>query len=102
MPNFYLMFYVYVLYSLKDHKLYKGFTSDIAKRLLRHNRGGNASTAKRKPFVLVHLENFEHKEQALEREHYLKTPDGGVALKTFLINQKILTDNGALNIGSSG
>jgi putative endonuclease len=93
------MFYVYILFSLKDKKLYKGFTADIAKRLLRHNRGGNASTAKRKPFVLIHLEAFVLKEKALERERYLKTPAGGVALKAFLINQKILSEDGALNTG---
>jgi len=68
---------VYVLYSLKDHKLYKGSTSDIAKRLIRHNSGGNASTAHRKPFVLVHLESFPDKSTALKRENYLKSPEGG-------------------------
>ncbi|RLD38759.1 MAG: hypothetical protein DRI89_14095 [Bacteroidetes bacterium] len=49
------MYFVYVLYSLKDHKLYKGYTSNIEKRLLKHNSGGNKSTAHRKPFVIVHV-----------------------------------------------
>ena len=62
------MYFVYVLYSLKDNKLYKGSTSDVSKRLLRHNSGGNRSTAHRKPFVLVHIEIFPDKSSALERE----------------------------------
>ncbi len=86
------MHFVYVLYSLKDHKLYKGCTSDISKRLLRHNNGGNASTANRKPFVLVHLETFEDKASALKRENYIKSPEGGFKLKEFLRKQKILDD----------
>jgi putative endonuclease len=67
------MHFVYVLYSLKDHKLYKGSTSNIQKRIIRHNSGGSKSTAHRKPFVLVHIEQFEDKSTALKREIYLKT-----------------------------
>jgi len=87
------MYYVYVLYSLKDNKLYKGYTSDILKRLLRHNSGGNKSTAHRKPFVLVHVEQFEDKSDALKREKYLKTAEGGSKLNEFLKMQKILDEN---------
>src|SRR5690606_25882636 len=52
------MHYVYVLYSFKDQRLYKRSTSDISKRLLRHNLGSNRSTALKRPFVLVHVEAF--------------------------------------------
>jgi len=65
------MYAVYVLYSLKDNKLYKGSTSNVQKRFLRHNSGGNKSTAHRKPFVLIHIEQFEDKSSALRRESYL-------------------------------
>jgi GIY-YIG catalytic domain len=57
------MFFVYVLFSLKDGRLYKGFTSNIQNRLLKHNSGGSTSTAHRKPFVLVHIEQFELKHE---------------------------------------
>jgi putative endonuclease len=53
------MHFVYILYSLKDYRLYKGATSNLQKRLIKHNSGGSTSTAKRKPFVLVHVEQFE-------------------------------------------
>ena len=90
------MYFVYVLYSLKDHKLYKGSTSDISKRLLRHNSGGNKSTAHRKPFILVHVEIFPDKDSALKRESYLKTPEGGFKLKEFLRKQNILNEENLL------
>lgn len=90
------MFFVYVLYSLKDHKLYKGSTSDVPKRLLRHNRVGNRSTAHRRPFVLVHVEAFVDRPSALRRESYLKGIEGGSKLKSFLRGQGILGDDGRL------
>ncbi|MBI9037693.1 MAG: GIY-YIG nuclease family protein [Bacteroidales bacterium] len=37
------MCFVYVLYSLKDHRLYKGCTSNIQKYLIKHNSGGSKS-----------------------------------------------------------
>lgn len=47
--------------SLKDHRLYKGTCEDFPKRFIRHNSGGNKSTAHRKPFVLIHIEIFQEK-----------------------------------------
>ena len=92
------MHFVYVLYSLKDNRLYKGYTSNIQKRLLRHNSGGSNSTAKRKPFVLVHIEQFENKSDALKREIYLKTLEGGSRLIDYLKSKNILNENNKLKI----
>jgi putative endonuclease len=91
------MHFVYVLYSLKDHKLYKGATSNIQKRFLKHNSGGSKSTANRKPFVLVHVEIFQQKSDALKRELYIKSLEGGSKLIEFLNKQNILNQNGQLN-----
>jgi putative endonuclease len=91
------MHFVYVLYSLKDHKLYKGATSNIQKRFLKHNSGGSKSTAHRKPFVLVHVEIFQQKSDALKRELYIKSLEGGSKLIEFLNKQNILNQNGQLN-----
>lgn len=75
------MYYFYILYSLKDHKLYKGSCEDFPKRFLRHNSGGNKSTAHRKPFVLIHLEIYNDKKDALIRERFLKSLEGSTELK---------------------
>ena len=48
------MFYVYVLKSKKDNKLYIGYTKDLKKRIQIHNSGKNFSTAQRGPFSLVY------------------------------------------------
>jgi predicted GIY-YIG superfamily endonuclease len=56
----------------------------MSKRLHRHNSGGNASTAHRKPFVLIHVEQFENKSKALKRELFLKSVEGHTKLKDFL------------------
>ena len=92
------MIEVILLYSLKDYKLYKGATSNLQKRIIRHNSGGSKSTAHRKPFVLVHVEQFEDKSMALKRELDLKTLEGGSKLIEFLKKQKILNENGMLNV----
>jgi len=93
------MYFVYVLYSLKDYRLYKGFTSNIQKRLIKHNSGGSTSTAKRKTFVLIHIEQFEDKTNALKRELFLKTLEGGTQLKLYLQKQHILDEHEQLTLG---
>jgi len=38
------MFYVYVLKSIKDEKVYIGYTSDLVKRIEKHNSKKSKST----------------------------------------------------------
>lgn len=87
------MFYFYVLYSLKDHKLYKGYSADIGSRFLKHQAGGTTSTKNRRPLVLIYLEVFHSKKEALDRERWAKSKDGGPKLKA------ILQQNGILDAG---
>jgi len=93
------MYYLYVLYSLKDGNLYKGTSSDPAKRFIRHNSGGNKSTAHRKPFVLLLLEEFIDKSEAQRLERYYKSLEGGTELKQMLVAKGILSpDNYLLSV----
>ncbi|MDO8436386.1 MAG: GIY-YIG nuclease family protein [bacterium] len=66
------MFYVYVLKSKKDNKLYIGYTKDLKKRIQEHNTGKNFSTAQRGPFSLVYYEAFKSQKDATTREKQLK------------------------------
>ena len=66
------MFYVYILKSKKDGKLYIGYTSNLRIRISQHNKGENKSTAHRRPFFLVYYEAFSIKSDALKREKNLK------------------------------
>ena len=66
------MFSVYVLKSSITEKYYIGQTSDIDKRLLYHNSGYSKSTKAGIPWKLVYSENFDTRQQAMNREAELK------------------------------
>ena len=70
------MYYVYVLQSLKNSSLYTGFTEKLKKRILEHNQGLNISTQKCKPWKIVYYEAYLFKEDALNREKFLKSGSG--------------------------
>jgi len=75
------MFYTYVLQSLKDKKLYIGFTEDLKKRFFEHNHGKIKATKGRSPFRLVYYETCLMKNLAVKREKYFKTGFGRRFLK---------------------
>lgn len=81
-----LPYCVYVLHSLKDHKNYIGYTSNLLERLKNHNSGGTRSTASRRPLELIFCEFHQFKQQALKREKYLKSSSGKRYLKLILKN----------------
>ena len=66
------MFFVYILKSQKDGKLYIGYTKDLRQRLKKHNLGLVKSTNSRKPFRLVYYEAYFVQKDATHREHNLK------------------------------
>jgi putative endonuclease len=68
------MFTVYVLYSERYDKIYVGFTSNLEQRLLSHNELGTKEwSIKFRPWVVIHTELFESKQEAMKREKELKT-----------------------------
>ena len=66
------MFYVYVLKSSRDGRLYIGYTKDLKQRLKEHNSGKVSSTAKRMPLSFVYYEAFKSQQDATAREQKLK------------------------------
>jgi putative endonuclease len=66
------MYYVYVLKSKKDDKLYFGSTTDLRRRLSEHNDGLVPSTKPRRPFVLRYYEAYYKEHDARKREASLK------------------------------
>ena len=76
--------YVYILQSLKDGKFYIGETHDVAARLLFHNSGKQRSTKNRIPFIVVLIEQFENRKDALAREKQIKNWKGGEAFKKLI------------------
>lgn len=75
------MYFTYVLKSLKDQKLYIGFTFDLKRRVEEHNKGLVNATKNRRPFVIVYYEACLSEEKAVKREKYFKTGFGRRFLK---------------------
>ncbi len=74
-------YYVYVLQSLKDLKLYIGYTTDIKRRITEHSLGSVSSTKYRRPLRLIHYEYFIDEKDAKARERFLKSGFGRMQLK---------------------
>ena len=66
------MFYVYVLKSNENTKLYIGYTNDLKRRIQEHNKGKNFSTAHKGTFSLIYYESFRFQKDATTREKQLK------------------------------
>jgi len=76
------MYTVYALKSLTRNYIYVGMTSDLTKRLDRHNNGYEQTTKPYRPFELIYSEIADNRELARKREKYFKSGIG----KDFLRN----------------
>ena len=80
------MYYVYILKSRKNNKLYKGFTSDLKRRFHEHNSGKSTFTKNNKPWDLVYYEAFLSEKDARIEEIFLKSGKGKERIKYLLAN----------------
>ncbi len=71
------MFFVYILRHLKDGTLYKGWTTDVKRRMEEHRQKSTRTTAiKGGDYKLVWYGAFLTKMQAIQFEKYLKGGSG--------------------------
>ncbi len=70
------MYYVYVIRSEVDSRLYKGITNNLERRIKEHNIGKNNSTKGYKPWRLFYFEKVNTREKARNREIYFKSGIG--------------------------
>jgi len=80
------MFYVYILKSQKDNKLYVGYTKDLKERIKWHLEGKSQSTKWRLPIELIYYEAYKDKSDAIKREIFLKSGRGREVIKKQLEN----------------
>ena len=67
--DFFLMkFYVYILYSARLDVYYKGFSTDVEKRLEYHLNSIHKFTSQTKGWVIVYVQEFDEKEIALKED----------------------------------
>ena len=67
-----MKYYVYILKSQKDERFYIGSTSDVDKRIEFHNSSRARYTKRYQPWVLIYIEEYESRGEALRREKELK------------------------------
>jgi len=67
------MHYIYIV-RCADDSLYTGYARDVEKRVVEHNTSSKGAKALRgkRPVVLVHIESFETRSEALKREAEIK------------------------------
>lgn len=76
------MFYVYILKSVRDERLYIGYSTDLKRRIEEHGEGHNKSTKYRRPLKLIYYEAYASQADAEQREFKLKHSAGAyTALK---------------------
>ena len=76
------MFYVYALKSLSRNYIYVGLTNDLERRFNQHQKGQNKTTKPYLPFILFYKEQFKTRDEARQREKYLKSGIGKEFLRT--------------------
>jgi putative endonuclease len=66
--------FVYVLgcAGRDRHLTYVGWTNDVERRVARHNAGKGARSTRGRAWVLLHVERFATREEAMSREWHLK------------------------------
>ena len=80
------MYFVYILYSHKDNKLYIGYTEDLENRFSLHTNGIITSTKNRRPLELIYYEAYRNQLDAKKREIFLKSGSGHRFIKKQMIN----------------
>jgi len=69
-----MSYYVYVIINDQKSKLttYVGYTNNLKRRLLLHNKGKGAKFTRGRKWKLIYNEEYETKKEALSREYYIK------------------------------
>ena len=85
------MFYVYVLKSRKNQRVYIGFyTENLKERIMKHHQGLVRTTMNWRPLELVYYEAYRSKKDALTREKRLKRFAKGLVVSAVLASPENL------------
>jgi putative endonuclease len=77
---------VYVLFSKTYNRLYVGETADLISRFQSHNAlATNGFTIKYRPWLVVYVEFFDSRPQALSREKALKSGQGRAWIRSEIL-----------------
>lgn len=79
-----VLFYTYIIRSIKSGYMYTGTTGDLQKRFNQHNEGKSTWTKSRAPWKLIYYEACINEDDAKAREKYLKSGMGKRYIKNRL------------------
>ena len=83
--NMYFLFLVYILYSKNYGKTYIGFTSNLIERMKSHNvLGTKGYTIKYRPWMVIDVQFFSSKQEAMQVEKFYKTGKGRELIKQLI------------------
>ncbi len=81
-------FVVYILYSERGLITYVGYSQCSIERFHWHNtKSTKGFTTRYRPWYMIHVEFYESKKTAMEREKFLKTGVGRTWMKENILNQ---------------
>lgn len=82
-----MSYFVYFAKSIKNNKVYVGFTTKFpAERISEHNAGCNAWSKNNRPFKLLYFEKYQCRADALMREKFYKSGFGKHIKKLIIEN----------------
>jgi putative endonuclease len=66
--------FVYVIASERggNYRTYVGWTTDLDRRLGQHNNGTGAKATRGRKWILLYVERFDTRREAMSREWHLK------------------------------
>ena len=69
-----MSYYVYVLGSRSKNRFttYVGYTNNLKKRIILHNKGKGAKFTRGRKWKLLYFERFLSKKEAISRECYIR------------------------------
>ena len=76
-----MKYFVYVIKSEIDGRIYVGFSENVQKRIKEHNSGKTKSTKGYRPWQLFFTLECESRKEAREKEKYYKSGIGKEKLK---------------------
>ena len=76
-----MKYYFYILRSQANAEFYLGQTANLEERIIRHNHKRSKYTRSGVPWILVYYEVFLSRKDAINRERFLKSPQGWQTLQ---------------------
>ncbi len=67
------LYFVYIIFSETLNRFYVGHSDDVDRRLTEHNTGRSRYTKAGMPWTLKHVEQYETRTAAMNREYEIKS-----------------------------